>query len=476
VFLLTDGSYIRVTMYELNPMENARVRLDALLARRADRTEIEQRQKQRLQNLLEFVTRQSRFYKRHYEDVVRPITGLGDLPPVTKPMLMDNFDDVVTDTAVMRSEVDAFVADLGNVGHRFLGRYPVWMTSGTTGEPGIFLQDDRALTATDAVGDRWSIPAFLSPKTLERLLRNSMRAAELAVSGGHYAAASGIAMIREEHPFMRDRIRLFSPKQPLSELVTSLNEYQPVILIGYTSVIKELAREQRAGQLDIQPAFITPSGEPITDAEKQELRETFDCTVREIYGATEFYAIAVECAHGNLHANTDWVVLEPVDENYQLVDPGEPSDTVLLTNLANRIQPIVRYELGDSVTIYEGPCPCGSPFPVLEVEGRQGEILRFETDEGETVPVFPLALTSVVEEVPGVQRTQIVRTGPDTLSVRLDFDESTDARDVWEQVERDLQEFLQRRDIADVQVERGAVSPERDDRSGKFRHVWSEIE
>ena len=66
---------------------------------------------------------------------------------------------------------------------------------------------------------------------IKRLVKNNVRTAEIAVAGGHYAAASGIAMFQRERPFLRNRIQLFSPKLPLSELVESLNEYQPAFLI-----------------------------------------------------------------------------------------------------------------------------------------------------------------------------------------------------------------------------------------------------
>jgi len=463
-------------MYEQSGLEKLWIRADAFRAKRATRAGIAARRKRRLDDLLDFVTRQSRFYRRHYEDVDRPITDLESLPPVTKPMLMDRFDEVVTDTAVTRADVDAFVADESKIGHRFLDRYPVWTTSGTTGELGILLQDEFAMTATDSVGDRWSLPAFLDAETLVRLVRNDGRTAEIAVGGGHFAAASGIALFQREHPVLRDRMRLFSPQRPLTELVDRLNEFQPAILVGYTSVLTELAREQRAGRLSLNPAFITPSGEPITDAEKRELGRTFDCPVRENYGATEFYGIASECAHGNLHANTDWVVLEPVDADYRPVEPGERSDTVLLTNLANRVQPLVRYDLGDSVTMYEKACACGSAFPVLEVGGRQGDVLQFETENGERVPVFPLAISTVVEEVPGVHRTQLIQTAPRVLTVRLDVTADADAERVWERVERDLRAFLRRRDLTGVRVERDPSPPARDSGSEKFRHVWSAVD
>ncbi|MFB6124825.1 MAG: phenylacetate--CoA ligase family protein [Halanaeroarchaeum sp.] len=387
---------------------------------------------------------------------------------------MAHFDDVVTDTAVERADVEAFVADPSTVGERFLGRYPVWTTSGTTGEPGIFLQDDRSMLATDAAGDRWALSAFLDRRTIARLLRGGARIAEIAV-GGHYAAASGVELFRREHPFLRDRMRLVSPDQPLDTILADLQAYQPAILVGYASVLLELERAQRAGDLSVQPASIAPSGEPITSEEKDRLRETFGATVREIYGATEFYGLGVECAHGDVHANTDWVVLEPVDADYRPVAPGEPAETVLLTNLANRVQPLVRYDLGDSVTLSEERCACDSPFPVVEVAGRQGEVLHFETAGGESVPLFPLALTSVVKGVPGTHRFQLVKTGAATLTVRLSVESGADEATVWSAVEAALTDSLAAKGLESVAVELADEPPARNSRSGKFQHVWSAV-
>ncbi|MFB6129639.1 MAG: phenylacetate--CoA ligase family protein [Salinigranum sp.] len=456
-------------------LARARITADVWRAKFASGAAIEARRRRRLGALLSFVRRQSRFYRRRYADVPEGVTDLERFPPVTKSTLMAAFDDVVTDTAVTKAEVDAFVADESTIGERFLGRYPVWTTSGTTGEPGVFLQDDAALTLINVLPDRWTLPALLGVDPIRRLVENDVRGAEIAVTGGHFAGASGIAMMRRESAFLRDRIRILSPTRPLGDLIAELNRYRPAFLVGYATVLVELARAQREGRLDVSPALVTPTAEPISRAEKRDLGRAFDCEVREIYGATEFFPIAVECARGNLHVNADWVVIEPVDANYRPVEPGEPSDTVLVTNLANRIQPIVRYDLGDSVTVYDERCPCGSPFPVVEVEGRQGDVLRFETADG-SVPVFPLALSSVVEEVPGVRRAQLLRTAPSTLRVRLEVTDGADERRVWETVESALSSYLGGQGVTGVAVERATEAPRRDPASGKFRHVRSELD
>ncbi|MDS0282774.1 phenylacetate--CoA ligase family protein [Haloarcula onubensis] len=459
-------------MGHVSAAERLRIRVDAVRLRRAARGTVRTRQSARLQSLLSTVRSESRFYRRLYADLERPLT-LDSLPPVTKPELMAAFDDVVTDPAVDRAGVDAFLADRDAVGERFLGRYPVWTTSGTTGEPGVFLQDDRALVAADAVGDRWMLPAIADVDVLARLVRARGRLAEIAVGGGHFAAASGVELLRREHPLLRDRVRLVDADQPLPDIVAELDAFRPAILIGYATVLLALERAQRAGRLSLDPAYIAPTGEAILPAQKVRLRETFGCPVRETYGATEFYGLATECGHGNLHANTDWAILEPVDEDYRPVPPGEPSETVLLTNLANRIQPLVRYDLGDSVTMHADRCPCGSHFPVLEVEGRQGDVLTFESRAGERVPVFPLALSTVVEETPGVVRCQLRQTGPRTVRVRLDAADGADQTAVWPRVEAALADFFAARDLP-VAAELSAETPRRDPESGKYRYVWSD--
>ncbi|SIR67224.1 Phenylacetate-coenzyme A ligase PaaK, adenylate-forming domain family [Haladaptatus litoreus] len=467
-----DGSLLEAST--MNPITKGKITLDVWRAKWTTRSAIETRQQRRLADMLSYVRRQSRFYKQHYTDVPEGCTDLTQFPPVTKPMLMEHFDDVVTDTAITKAEIDTFVADESKIGHRFLDRYPVWTTSGTTGEPGIFVQDDTSLALLGVLPDRWVLDALLDIDTLRRLVKYNFRQAVIAITGGHFLGASAFALLQRESTFLENRIRLFSPTQPLDDLIKTLNRYQPALLMGYATVIVELARAQRDGYLDINPAFVSPASEPVSATQKRDIERAFDCEVREAYAATEFDPIAIECGHGNLHANADWVVVEPVDDNYQPVEPGEPSETVLITNLANRIQPLIRYDLGDSITMYDEHCPCGSAFPIIEVEGRQGDVFHFETTDGRDRPVFPLALSSVVEEVPGVRRTQLIRTAPSTLRVRLEVASGHDEANVWEQVRTDLKTFLEDQRITDITLEKATESPQRNPRSGKFRHVWSE--
>ncbi len=114
--------------------------------------------------------------------------------------------------------------------------------------------------------------------------------------------------------------------------------------------------------------------------------------LREVYGCTETGYAASSCPGGWLHLLDDWVILEPVDAQHRPVPPGVVSHTVLMTDLANRVQPIIRYDVGDRVLMRPGPCACGNPSPALHVEGRASDVLTFPTARGDgRVAVPPLA-------------------------------------------------------------------------------------
>ena len=99
---------------------------------------------------------------------------------------------------------------------------------------------------------------------------------------------------------------------------------------------------------------------------------------------------------------------------------GERSHSVLLTNLANLVQPLIRYDLGDQVTWSGQRCSCGSALPVIEVRGRSDDVMQVPSQrKGETVSLLPMALCTVIEEECGVFDFQLRQHGPSTLVLRL---------------------------------------------------------
>lgn len=414
----------------------------------------------------------SPFYKRHYAHLPEREIALGELPAVSKAELMASFDDWSTDRRIRRAVVERFLSDRTRVGETFLG-YHAWKSSGTSGTPGIFLQDARAMAVYDAlIAVQFDQVAF-DPDCGPRLWAGSARSALVVATGDHFASITSW-----EHLARANRAparRSFSVLEPTARLVAQLNEYKPAFLASYPSVLELLAAERDAGRLAIAPALVWSGGEHLGDAAREAIEKSFGCRVMNEYGASECLSIAFGCPEGWLHLNSEWVILEAVDALGNAVEPGELSHSVLVTNLANHLQPIIRYDLGDRVTMLPVPCACGSPLPALRVEGRGDATVELRAASGDRVRLAPLALSTVVEEAAGEHRFQIAQTAPDRLAVRFDTGGSEAQRaQVWRRASRALQSYLVSQSLPNVRVVLDRAPPRIDPRSGKLHAVTIE--
>jgi len=86
--------------------------------------------------------------------------------------------------------------------------------------------------------------------------------------------------------------------------------------------------------------------------------------------------------------------------------------------LANHVQPLIRYDLGDRVRIHTDACACGSCLPAIEVQGRNEETLRLGRAGTRAVSVLPLALSTVLEEDAGLFDFQLVQRSRCDLLLR----------------------------------------------------------
>jgi phenylacetate-coenzyme A ligase PaaK-like adenylate-forming protein len=448
-----------------DPVRWAEAAFDVWQAGHLSRAGLERAGTRRLQALVDFARETSPYYSRLYRRLPRQGLALTELPPVDKGALMRHFDDVVTGP-VTRREVEAFAADAGRVGELLHGRYAVFSTSGTTGTPGWFLHDADALAVYDAL-ELQRGRGMNSPAELVRWQLEGERYAMVAATGGHFAGVATIERARRWAPWLAATIRTVSLMQPLPELVAELNAFRPTIIASYPTVLELLADERTSGRLRARPREIWCGGEVLSAAARTRIAGGFGCAVRSVYGASEFLPIAWECAHRSLHVNLDWVLLEPIDARGRPLPPDVRSHSVLLTNLANRIQPLIRYNLGDGATLRSARCTCGSAMPVIVVEGRSDDVLRLPARDGGEVAIVPLALATVLEEEAGVHDFQVVQSAAQTVDVRLAAHDRRHARRVRDALARHFAVH----GAADVKIDIVHGEPVRETRGGKLRRV-----
>jgi phenylacetate-coenzyme A ligase PaaK-like adenylate-forming protein len=189
----------------------------------------------------------------------------------------------------------------------------------------------------------------------------------------------------------------------LSEIVERLNRLLPHLLQGYPSIIRRLAEEQVAGRLQVAPLSVTTSSEPLTPDNRAFIGEAFAVGVCDQFGSSEGLIGNSPPDDPTIVLASDLCIAELVDAEDRPVPPGTPSAKVLVTNLCNPVQPLIRYELTDS---FHGQPDVESDGHLrVTVEGRSDEALRWDA-----VIVHPLVVRTVMVKTPKVSEYQVHQT------------------------------------------------------------------
>ncbi|MGD9364433.1 MAG: SCP2 sterol-binding domain-containing protein [Desulfobacteraceae bacterium] len=431
-------------------------------------------QQRNLVKLVTYARENSPFYRKLYDHIDVGNLKITDLPAINKKMVMDNFDDIITDYRVNLQGLKSFLSEQTKYGVLYKDEFIVGATSGTTGTPGIFVYNS----------DAWRRVVLSNRRGMTKL-RNMEREGIISPDGGtgepsRFAIVStptpaSLSCATIEHlPAWLVTTKIFSVLDPIEKLVAQLNEFQPEILCGYANALCNLAYEQMAGRLHISLNRVSPFGEFLTQSMRETLEKGFNAAVYNRYQASEMMNIGWECdMHEGMHISSDLVIIESVDENNVPVPAGERGAKVLATNLYNYTQPLIRYEIRDMVTISPKKCSCGLPFPLIEcVEGRTDDVLRLKNDKGETVPINPIAIEMKMSEVKGIQGFQIIQENENTIDIKAVIPENT-ASVISRIKEVFYEELLKPQGCS--RVISISVSPvaslERDQKTGKFRQI-----
>ncbi len=426
-------------------------------------------QNRRLQEMIAFARENSPVYRELYRDIPKGAV-LSTLPPVNKAYLMQHYDEWVTKRAIKLADIQHFMEDLDNIGRKFMGQYLVFTTSGSTGNPLVCLCDKTTHSVMAAIN---MARAFAHKKDRRALVLGGGKTIGVFATGGFYLGNSSVRARQLQMPWKKRQIATTSALLPTGQIVEELNRFQPVMLGGYPSNLELLVAEKRAGRLRIQPAIIMTGGEYLSPALRRQLADAFGCTVQTSYSCTEGGTIACECTEQHFHVNDDWLIVEPADKDNNPVPDGVQSDKILLTNLYNKTQPFIRYEVTDRVMMHHTPCPCGNPAPWLTLEGRSDDVLRF-VQNGQEVKVPPLAVYAVLKEVHSLKRFQVVVHSDGQVELRIEPGEGVGRQEAFTPAKEALANFLALHGVQKVNIVLADEPPKQHPQSGKFKHVICE--
>ncbi len=173
---------------------------------------------------------------------------------------------------------------------------------------------------------------------------------------------------------------------PPAELHSRWRELAADVLQGYPSALRGLALFCLASGKPLKPAprIVFSDSELLMPDTRALLQKAFGTAVIDIFGTYETDNIAWECPRaGGYHVATDCVLLEIIRDG-RPAQAGELGEMVV-TVLANRTTPFIRYNLHDLGQFSTVPCGCGSPFPLLtRVVGRADDLITMDDGSSRT--------------------------------------------------------------------------------------------
>lgn len=426
------------------------------LNERKSREEILNLREKKFRKILKYAYKNSKFYHDLYKKNGIKTCDLDTipiekLPIINKDIVMDNYDEILTDNNVSKNEVIEFIDKNKNPNDLFKGKYHILHTSGSSGKIGIFVYSRRDWDSF--------YPTITRAFYFNPLKRN--KSVFFGSADGHYSGVSFSSWGGRGLTALFNKPLILDIKKPINYHIKKLNEFQPDILGGYFIGLKILAEQQEKGLLDIHPNTLVNCGEGITPREKDYIESIFKVKMNNIYGVAECSVLGVgKDEYGGIALFDDIALIEIKE------------DHIIFTNLFNKTQPLIRYQIDDYLKEKKDASK-DFPFTLVEdVIGRKELVIWLKNKYGKKDFIHPLLMTDFY--VKGLDKLQIVQTSDTSFIFRAVIID-LNREEVIEKIKEKLNNLLASKDFTNVTysievVDHLSIDP----KIGKFKLVIKE--
>lgn len=336
-------------------------------------------QEKRLRELLRHANTHSKFYRDRWQGIDIETCKLQDLPILTKTDMMENFETLVTDSRLKKQDIIDFMSNFENIGKYYLDEFVVCHTSGSQGQAAVVVQpkDGPFHLFAMQVARGHSMPKTWGT-LFKKLFKKRSRWALFLFKPCFIPSGAAFGYMPKASSKLADMLRL-NLSDHFEENLKKLEEFKPNFITAYVHVLEQLARAAKQGKTTLAKngslELVIAISEPLPPDTQKYIEENLGVPVANHYAMGECPHLSLGCPEGKgAHVNSDMAILENVDENNQPVPPGTPGTKVLLTNLLNLTQPIIRYEIDDVITISPDRCNCGNKLPLISsIAGRAND-------------------------------------------------------------------------------------------------------
>ena len=399
-------------------------------------------QDKKLRKMLRYAYQHSEYYRRTFaqagisEENIDKIP-LKQFPVITKELLMQNFDKLVTDPKIKQEELRKFDESPVSRTENYLGRYHIIHSSGSTGIPRYFVYDDKAwgqMLLGIIRGALWG----MGMTDILKLLAGKPRILYIAATDGRYAGAMAVG---DGITGLHARQEYLDINEPIEKGNQKVIKFDPNIVIGYPSAIKLMAEQVRLGRVPNHVERVISCGEPLSAGLRSFLEDTFQCPVINFYGSSESLALGLEEKAG------DGMILFD-DLNVIEVESGE----MYLTCLYNFTQPLIRYHLTD--TLRPKKRLSNDPYGFSRAEVllcRDEDEMWFQKADGTEEFIHPLSVEGIC--VNGLRDYQFVQTSKKSFHIRAEISEDASKEMVIHGIESIIEPLLLDKALGNIHYE-----------------------
>lgn len=333
-------------------------------------------QEHKLQELLQYVSRHSPFYKELFAKNqieiknIKNIADLSRIPPTYKEDLQRHNNDFL---CVPAEKVVEYTSTSGTLGS------PVTIALTENDLNRLAYNEYNSFSCADGTKD----DIYQLMLTLDRQFM-----AGIAYYLGIRKLGAGV-------------IRL-GPGVPALQWETIMR-LKPTAIVAVPSFILKLISFAKEAGIDIRNTSVKKAiciGENIRNTDfslnmlGRKIAESWNIKLYSTYASTEMQTAFTECGQGKGgHYQTELVIVELLDENDQPVEPNTPGE-VTITTLGVEGMPLLRYKTGDICIHFDEPCACGrSSLRLSSILGRKKQMIKFK---GTTL--YPPALFDLLNE------------------------------------------------------------------------------
>lgn len=432
------GSFLQLKFYE-----------------RYSREKILKLQQKKFRKILKFAYKNSKFYHDLYSsnginEANIDTIDIEKIPTLDKETLMENLDDVLTVDDVSKEEILSFLDKSKDPNELFKNKYHIIHSSGSSGKLGLFVYSKK----------EWDTVYPYITKVFDFKFRRN-KSVFIGAAGGHFVGASFSSWGSKGISGLFNKPLILNVNEPIQDIIDKLNNFQPTILGGYFNAMKILAKKQEDGVLKINPRILVNCGEGVIRRDKKYIENVFSAPMSNLYSFAECISLGFgKDEYEGIYIRDDLAKIEV------------KKDHIIVTNLFNKTEPIIRYRVDDYVCLKEDTKKI-YPFTLIDdIVGRDEFVIWFENETGDMDFIHPLIFTDFY--VNGLDKHQIAITGKTSFEFRVVIN-SDDHEKVKKEITAKMNKLLADKKFGNVKFTiKEFKDLSIDKKTGKFKLIVSE--